>query len=73
MVRKQTKCRFCNDENLEIDYKNVDLLKQFISDTGKILPRRVTKVCLKHQRKLSKEIKRAREMALIPFVVDTYK
>ncbi len=73
MIKKYTKCRFCNDNNMEINYKNVDLLKQFISDTGKILPRKVTKVCLKHQRKLSSEIKKAREIALLPFVSDFYK
>jgi small subunit ribosomal protein S18 len=52
-----------------MDYKNIDLLKRFISDKGKILPRRVTGVCAKHQRRVAQAIKRAREVALLPFVV----
>jgi len=52
----------------EADYKDVDLLNRFISDQGKILPRRVTGNCAKHQRILAMAIKRAREIALLPFV-----
>lgn len=60
-------CRFCN-EKIEIDYKNVTLLKRFITERGKILPRRLTKLCNKHQHRLSQAIKRARILALLPFV-----
>lgn len=62
-------CTFCADK-VKIDYKDVNRLKRFISDRGKILPRRSTGTCAKHQRELTIAIKRAREMALIPFVVD---
>ncbi len=62
-------CRFCEDPNLPIDYKNPDLLVRFITDRGKILPRRITGTCAKHQRHLARAIKRARIIALLPFVV----
>lgn len=63
-------CRFCANKELVIDYKNIDTLRQFISDVGKIDPARVTGTCAKHQRKLTAEIKRARQMALIPYVIE---
>jgi small subunit ribosomal protein S18 len=63
-------CRFCANKDLVIDYKNLDVLRQFISDVGKIDPARMTGTCSKHQRKLTKEIKRARQMALLPYVVE---
>ena len=63
-------CKFCANKDIVIDYKNVDLLKQFISDVGKIEPARITGTCAKHQRKLTTEIKRARQMALIAFVIE---
>ncbi len=62
-------CTFCADK-VKIDYKDVNRLKKFISDRGKILPRRSTGTCAKHQRELTIAIKRAREMALLPFVVE---
>jgi small subunit ribosomal protein S18 len=65
-VRRKV-CRFCADSNLVIDYKDVDLIKHFITERGKILPRRVTGTCAKHQRKLTSAIKKTRIMALIPF------
>ncbi|MFZ2331411.1 MAG: 30S ribosomal protein S18 [Atribacterota bacterium] len=65
-VRKKI-CYFCAEKK-EADYKDVDLLNRFISDQGKILPRRVTGNCAKHQRILAMAIKRAREIALLPFV-----
>jgi small subunit ribosomal protein S18 len=65
---KRKVCKFCYDKNLEIDYKNVKMLEQFITDRGKILPRRVTGTCAKHQRRVAIAIKRARIIALIPFV-----
>ena len=61
-------CVFCEKGIKEIDYKDVATLSRFISDKGKILPRRITGTCAKHQRQLARAIKRAREMALIPYV-----
>ncbi|KXO15767.1 30S ribosomal protein S18 [Peptoniphilus sp. GNH] len=60
-------CAFCQDKEKEIDYKDVQTLKRFISDRGKILPRRITGSCAKHQRKITQEIKRARQIALLPY------
>lgn len=65
---KRKVCKFCYDKNLAMDYKNSKLLEQFITDRGKILPRRVTGTCAKHQRGVALSIKRARIIALIPFV-----
>ena len=64
-------CQFCSDKSQEIDYKNVELLKRFITEEGKIRPRRQTGTCAKHQRMLAKEIKRARHIALLPFVSES--
>ena len=61
-------CQFCVDKNLEIDYKQVDLLRRFVSDDGKIRPRRQTGTCAKHQRQLARAIKHARHIALLPYV-----
>ncbi|HOH46858.1 MAG TPA: 30S ribosomal protein S18 [Candidatus Cloacimonadota bacterium] len=63
-------CKFCANKELVIDYKNIDMMKQYISDVGKIEPARLTGTCAKHQRKITAEIKRARQMALIPYVID---
>ncbi len=65
--RKKKVCYFCK-ENAPIDYKDIDLLKRFISDKAKIRSRRATGTCAKHQRKLATAIKRAREMALLPYI-----
>jgi small subunit ribosomal protein S18 len=65
---KRKVCRFCHDKNARIDYKDVKMVEQFITDRGKILPRRVTGICAKHQRGVALAIKRARIIALIPFV-----
>lgn len=65
--RKKT-CRFCERNVREIDYKNIDLLKRYVAERGKISPRRVTGTCAYHQRKLSTAIKRARLLALLPFI-----
>lgn len=56
------------DSAMEIDYKNPKALKQFITERGKIIPRRITGTCAKHQRKLTVAIKQARQIALLPFV-----
>lgn len=60
-------CQFCTEPNLSIDYKQVDLLRRFVSEDGKIRPRRQTGTCAKHQRQLTQAIKRARHIALLPF------
>lgn len=65
-------CRFCVDK-IEIDYKNEVLMRRFITDRGKITPRRITGTCAKHQRELAQAIKRARMIALIPFVKVYYR
>ncbi len=60
-------CPFCTDPQLLIDYKKVDLLRRFITEEGKIRPRRQTGTCARHQRALARAIKRARHLALLPF------
>jgi len=65
--RSRKFCKFCADTSVHIDHKNPDLLKQFITDRYKILPSRVSGTCAKHQRALTTAIKRARNLALIPF------
>ena len=65
--RKRKVCRLCAEKIDYIDYKDVDLLKTFLSERGKIVARRVTGTCAKHQRQLAKAIKRARCIALLPF------
>lgn len=68
MIRRRRKtCRFCENQVKRIDYRDDRILKKYVSDRGKIIPRRVTGVCAKHQRWLSTAIKRARVMALLPF------
>ncbi|MCL4557700.1 MAG: 30S ribosomal protein S18 [Deltaproteobacteria bacterium] len=67
IVVKKRVCRFCNDKNVVIDYKSSELLTSFISERGKILPRRLTGTCARHQRALTVAIKRARILALLPF------
>lgn len=63
-------CNFCVDKIDVIDYKDVAKLRRFISERGKILPRRVTGTCARHQRELTVAIKRARHLALLPFSSD---
>ncbi len=66
MVRKKV-CAFCQSKAESIDYKDVNTLKKYITEGGKILPRRMTGVCARHQRLLAKAIKRARLVDLLPF------
>lgn len=69
--RKRRKvCQFCVDKVSDIDYKDVQRLRKYISERSKILPRRTTGVCAKHQRHLMIAIKRARQIALLPYVTD---
>ena len=67
---KKKICRFCANREMQINYKVTDILKNFISETGKIEPRRLTGACARHQRRISREIKRARQMALMPYIAD---
>jgi small subunit ribosomal protein S18 len=60
-------CQFCADKSLAIDYKQSDVLRRFVTDEGKIRPRRQTGTCARHQRALAVAIKRARHIALLPF------
>ena len=62
-------CRFCADPSLRMDYKEPDTLKMFITERGKIIPRRISGTCAKHQRQLTTAIKRARNIAVLPFTV----
>ena len=65
-VRKKV-CPLCADKNLVLDFKNGDQLRKFVSDKGKILPRRATGACAKHQRDITLAVKRARHIAVLPF------
>lgn len=69
MRRRKKVCVFCGKEG-EIDYKDVAKLKKYVSERGKILPRRITGNCAKHQRALTVAVKRARHVALMPYVAD---
>ncbi len=66
--RRKKVCPFCKDKNPIIDYKAVDRLKRYLSDRGKLVPRRIAGTCAKHHRELSVVIRRARTMALMPYV-----
>ena len=68
-MRKKV-CALCNDKNFELDYKNVDQLRKFINEKGKILPRRATGACAKHQREITTAVKRARHIAIIAYSQD---
>ena len=69
-MRRRKVCRFCIDKVDLIDYKDVKLLQNFIPERGKILPRRISGVCTAHQRMLTEAIKRARNIALLPYTAD---
>ena len=66
-VPRKKVCAFCQNKQDTVDYKDVNLLKKYITEGGKILPRRMTGTCAKHQRVLAKAIKRARLVDLLPF------
>ena len=68
--KRRKVCMFCADKIEHIDYKDVARLRRFISERSKILPRRMTGVCAAHQRQLTVAIKRARQIALIPYVTE---
>ena len=69
-MRRRKVCRFCVDKVDIIDFKDVKLLQNFIPERGKILPRRISGVCTAHQRMLTEAIKRARNIALLPYTAD---
>ena len=69
-IARRKVCNFCVEKTETIDYKDVAKLKKYLAESGKILPRRMTGVCARHQRELAVAIKRARQMALIPYVAD---
>ena len=69
MRRRKKVCVFCGKDNV-IDYKDTAKLKKYVSERGKILPRRISGTCAKHQRQLTVAIKRARHVALLPYVAD---
>ena len=68
-MKKQRKkvCPLCSDKNFVLDYKNFDVMKKFVNDKGKILPRRTTGACAKHQRDITLAIKRARQIAILTY------
>jgi small subunit ribosomal protein S18 len=69
-VFKRKSCLLCKDKVREVDYKNVNQLRRYVSDRGKIRNRRMTGACRRHQRQIAVAIKRAREMALLPYVAE---
>jgi len=68
-MRKKV-CPLCGDKNLVLDYKDAEQMRKFINERGKILPRRVTGACAKHQREITLAVKRARHIAIIPYTED---
>ena len=69
VYHKRKVCRFCTNSDLKLAYKDPDTLRYFLTERGKIIPRRITGNCALHQRKLTIEIKKARNIALLPFMV----
>ena len=72
-IKKKKYCRFKKNKIKFIDYKDAEFLKKFLNEQGKILPRRITGTSLKYQRKVAKAVKRARHIALLPYVTDMMK
>ena len=68
MLRKKI-CRFCADKTVVLDYKKIDTLRNFLTERGKIIPRRISGNCALHQRRVTTAVKRARQMALLPYTV----
>jgi len=69
-MRRKKVCQFCADKTETIDYKDVEKLKKYITERGKILPKRITGTCATHQREVTTAIKRARIVALLPYTTD---
>jgi small subunit ribosomal protein S18 len=72
-VKKKKYCRFLKNRIKYVDYKDPQFLKRFLNEQGKILPRRITGTSLKYQRKVAQAVKRARHLALLPYVTDLLK
>ena len=70
MIKKKRICRFCEDGTIYIDFKEEKRLMRFTTEQGKIIPRRTSGTCAKHQRQLVRAIKRARHLALIPYIAE---
>jgi len=68
--RKKKMCNFCADRVIVIDFKDAQKLKRYLTDRGKILPRRITGTCAFHQRKLAKSIKLSREVSFLPYIME---
>lgn len=71
--RRKRMCRFCENKISVIDYRDERLLRRFVTERGKIIPRRISGTCARHQRVLTISIKRARHLAILPYVAETYK
>ncbi len=71
MFYRRRVCRFCADKELVIDYKNPKTLRNFVTERGKIIPKRIYGTCASHQRQLTEAIKRARHLALLPYTGPT--
>lgn len=72
-VQRRRTCRFCDSKEIYIDYKDEKRLSRFVSEQGKIIPKRITGTCAGHQRQLVQALKRARHLALLPFVSETIR
>lgn len=73
MLKKRRICRFCEEKELFVDYKDDKRLMRFTTEQGKIIPRRTSGTCARHQRMLTTAIKRARHLALVPYVAEITK
>lgn len=73
VITRRKECRFCSEKIRNVDYKDVARLRKALSERGKIIPRRVTGTCAKHQRQLAMAVKRARVLALLPFISKQYR
>ena len=74
MNRSRVKvCRFCEEKTSRIEYKEVQLLQRFVTERGKIIPRRMSGTCARHQRALTRSIKQARQIALLPFASESIR
>ena len=69
-MRRKKVCQFCADKTETIDYKDIEKLKKYVTERGKILPKRITGTCAVHQREVTRAIKRARIVALLPYTAD---
>lgn len=71
IFQRRRVCRFCTDSEMTIDYKDVKVLRNFVTERGKIIPRRIFGTCASHQRQVCEAIKRARQIALLPYSGNT--